>query len=187
CTTCEDRARNAEKSKDSLDAEQDVDARQLRGRWTDPRGRGIRLSLLGGGTGEMPIKLAAKSCSVAAIALLVCAALGPANWAPRSGLGWQVDHFVGYLALTCLICFAWPRPFLVGGALMTAAVLLEALQAFTPDRKADVVAALCGASGALAATLVVVLFMFIRMFIRAQWVAWAQPIELGTKSALPDY
>jgi hypothetical protein len=29
CTTCGDRARNAEKSKDSLDAEQDVDARHL--------------------------------------------------------------------------------------------------------------------------------------------------------------
>ena len=66
---------------------------------------------------------------------------------------------------------------------MTAAVLLEALQAFTPDRKADVVAALCGASGALAATLVALLFIFIR----AQWVAWAQPVELGTDSALPDY
>ncbi len=131
----------------------------------------------------MPTKIAAKSCSVAAMALLVCAALGPANWAPRSGLGWQVDHFVGYFAITWLICFAWPRPFLVGGALMTAAVLLEALQAFPPDRKADLVAALCGASGALTATLVALLFIFIR----AQWVAWVQPIELGTESALPDY
>src|SRR5262249_54359006 len=121
--------------------------------------------------------------SVAAMALLVCAALGPANWAPRSGLGWQFDHFIGYLAITCLICFAWPRPFLVGGALMAAAVLLEGLQAFTPDRKAGLVAALCGAGGALAAALVVALFIFIR----AQWVAWAQPIKLGTESALPDY
>jgi VanZ family protein len=131
----------------------------------------------------MPIKLAAKSCSVAAMALLVCAALGPANWAPRSGLGWQFDHFIGYFAITLLVCFAWPRLFLVGGALMAAAVLLEALQAFTPDRKADLVAALCGASGALVATLVALLCIFIR----AQWVAWGQPIELGTESALPDY
>ena len=29
--------------------------------------------------------------------LLVIVALGPANWAPRSGLGWKIDHFVGYL------------------------------------------------------------------------------------------
>jgi VanZ family protein len=131
----------------------------------------------------MPIKLAAKSCSVAALALLVCAALGPANWAPRSGLGWQFDHFAGYFAITWLICCAWPRPLLVGGALMAAAVLLEGLQAFTPDRKADVVAALCGASGALAATLVAVLFIVIR----AQVAAWVQSIEPGTESALPDY
>jgi VanZ family protein len=135
----------------------------------------------------MPVKFAAKFCSVAALALLVCAALGPANWVPRSGLGWQFDHFFGYLAITCLICFAWPRPFWVGGALMTAAVLLEALQAFTPDRTADLVAACCGAGGALTAALVAELFIFIRIFIRAQWVAWAQPVELGTKSALPDY
>jgi VanZ family protein len=133
--------------------------------------------------GEMPVKLAAISCSVAAMALLVCAALGPANWAPRSGLGWQIDHFVGYFAITLLVCFAWPRPFLVGGALMAIAVLLEGLQAFTPDRRPDLVASLCGAGGALAATLVAALFIFIR----AQRVAWAQAIELGTESALPDY
>jgi hypothetical protein len=37
---------------------------------------------------------------------------------------------------------------------MTAAFLLEGLQAFTPDRTANLVAALCGAGGVLAAALV---------------------------------
>jgi hypothetical protein len=30
--------------------------------------------------------------------LLVIAALVPAKWQPRTGLGWQIEHFVGYLA-----------------------------------------------------------------------------------------
>jgi VanZ family protein len=85
--------------------------------------------------------------------LLVFAALGPAKWIPRSGLGWQIDHLVGYFALTFMFCFVWGRPFLAGGALMAAAMLLEGLQAFTPDRHADFYAALISASGAMAAIL----------------------------------
>jgi len=129
----------------------------------------------------MPVKLMAKFCSVAAIALLVFAALGPAKWAPRSGLGWQIDHFVGYFAITSLVCFARPRPFLVGGAAMAIAALLEGLQAFTPDRTPDLVAVFCGGGGALVAAVVA------ELFIRAQRAAWAQAIEMGTESALPDY
>ena len=79
----------------------------------------------------MTIKLIIRLCSVAIMVLLVIAALGPANWAPRSGLGWQVDHFVGYFAITLMFCLAWPRPFVVGGALMAASMLLEGLQAFS--------------------------------------------------------
>ena len=68
--------------------------------------------------------------------LLVIAALGPAKWAPRTELGWQFDHFIGYFGITLFFCFAWPRPFMVGGVVMAAAALLEALQALTPDRSA---------------------------------------------------
>jgi VanZ family protein len=96
----------------------------------------------------------AKILSVAIMVLLVIGALGPANWTPRTALGWQIDHFLGYFAITLLVCFAWPRPFLVGGVLAAAAFLLEGLQAFTPDRTANLVAALCGAGGVLAAALV---------------------------------
>ena len=95
----------------------------------------------------------AKVCSMAIMVLLVIGALGPADWTPRTALGWQIDHFVGYFVIALLVCFAWPRPFLVGGFLIAAAFLLEGLQAFTPDRTANLVAALCGAGGVVAAAL----------------------------------
>ena len=95
-----------------------------------------------------------KVCSMAIMVLLVIGALGPAEWTPRTALGWQIDHFLGYFAITLLVCFAWPRPLLVGGVLVGAAFLLEGLQAFTPDRTANLVAASCGAGGVVAAALV---------------------------------
>ena len=100
----------------------------------------------------------AKVLSVAIMVLLVIGALGPANWTPRTALGWQTDHFLGYFAITLFICFAWSRPLVGGGVLMAAAFLLEGLQALTPDRTANLEAALCGAGGALAAALVAELF-----------------------------
>ena len=69
--------------------------------------------------------------------LLVIIALGPAKWTPRTTLGWEIDHFLGYFAITSLFCLAWPRPLVVGGALMAVAALLEGLQALTPDRRAN--------------------------------------------------
>ena len=101
----------------------------------------------------------AKVCSVAILVLLVIGALGPASWTPRTALGWQIDHFLGYFGITLFVCFAWPRPLLVGGVLMAAASLLEGLQALTPDRSANLVAALCSAGGVLAAALVAELFI----------------------------
>ena len=82
----------------------------------------------------MSIKTVLKLCSVAIFFLLVFAALGPAKWMPRSGLGWQIDHFVGYFALTLMFCFVWRRPFLLGGGIMAVAMSLEGLQ---PLRQID--------------------------------------------------
>jgi len=101
----------------------------------------------------------AKSCCVLIVVLLVIAALGPEKWAPRTQLGWQFDHFIGYFGITLFFCFAWPRPLLVGAILATIGALLEGLQAFTPDRTANLIAALCGAGGALAAALLAQLFL----------------------------
>src|SRR5262249_9798412 len=61
--------------------------------------------------------------------------------------------------ITLFFCFAWPRPFVIGGVVMAVAASLEALQALTPDRTANLEAALCGAGGALAAALVAELFI----------------------------
>ena len=107
----------------------------------------------------MTLKLIAKICSGIAIVAVVVMALGPENWQPRSGLGWGFDHFMGYFVITSVFCFAWPRPFVVGIAIMVFSVLLEGLQAFTPDRSANALAALAGASGALAAALLATLFI----------------------------
>ena len=107
----------------------------------------------------MTIKAVAKVCSVATMVLVVFVALGPADWAPRTALGWQFDHFAGYFVITALVCFAWPRPFVVGAALMAFAALLEGLQAFTPDRSSNLMAAFYGAGGALAAALLAELFI----------------------------
>ena len=48
----------------------------------------------------------AKVCSLVIVVLLVIAALGPAKWAPRTELGWQFDHFIGYFGITLFFCFA---------------------------------------------------------------------------------
>ena len=48
-------------------------------------------------------------------AFLVYVHLGPTKWQPpRTGLGWQMDHFLGYVAGHAIVWLAWPRPFVVG-------------------------------------------------------------------------
>jgi VanZ family protein len=97
---------------------------------------------------------AVKMAGVTALVLLLLfAALGPAKWQYRTGLGWRIDHVVGYFGFTLMFCLAWPRPVIVGGALMLGAMLLEALQALTPDRCCDFEAALYGVGGALVGAL----------------------------------
>ena len=104
------------------------------------------------------LRAVAKIGSVAIMVPLVIGALGPANWTPRT-LGWRIDHFLSYFRnhAVCLLCLA---PAVRGrGVLMAAAALLEGLQAFSPDRSANLEAALCGAGGALAAALIAQLFI----------------------------
>jgi VanZ family protein len=95
----------------------------------------------------MSNKLLIKICSVAAFVLLAIVALGPSKLVPRTGLGWELDHFVAYFALTLMFCLVWPRPLVVGTAFVVLAAVLEGLQAFTPDRTPDLDSVLFSAAG----------------------------------------
>lgn len=103
-----------------------------------------------------------KSSAVIALGVLLFAALGPADWQWRTGLGFQVDHFIALFAITSIVCLAWPRPFVVGGALAVASALLEGLQVLTPDRVANLEAAVYGSTGAMAAALLFAFFIRVR-------------------------
>jgi hypothetical protein len=109
----------------------------------------------------MSRKATIKVCGVTGLVLLLLfCALGPGKWQYRTGLGWRIDHVVGYFGFTLMFWLAWQRrPFVVGGALMGAAVLLEALQALTPDRHCDFEGALYGVAGAAAAAVCADLFI----------------------------
>ena len=107
----------------------------------------------------MSIKPMTKVCGVAALVVLVFAALGPAKLIFRSGLGWEIDHFVGFFAFTWMVCLVWPRTLVVGGVITTFAVLLEGLQAFTPDRSPDLYSAFISAAGVLSVALNAHLFI----------------------------
>ena len=98
-------------------------------------------------------------CSIAATTFLVFAHLSPAKWKPRTGLGGPIDHFLAYFAVTLIVYLAWPEPLVVGAALMGVSALLEGLQRFTIDRSPSILAAFCGAGGALAASLLAELLL----------------------------
>jgi VanZ family protein len=96
---------------------------------------------------------------VAAFAALAMAALLPTKWVPRTGLGWQVEHFSIYFATTFVLCVALRRPFVVAISVIASSVILEALQNLTPDRVPDLTTALCGAVGAVSAAILTELFI----------------------------
>ena len=107
----------------------------------------------------MSIKRALKICCIAILVLLLIVGLGPSKWQPRSGIGWQLDHFLGYLVIAMIFCLAWPRPLVIAGILVVFAAVLEALQAIPPDRSSNVFAALYSAAGVLAGALLSELFI----------------------------
>jgi hypothetical protein len=126
------------------------------------------------------LRAGAKICCVPVMVLLVIAALGPGKWTPRTALGWQFDHFIGYFGITLFFCFAWARPFVVGGAIMAVAAVLEALQVFTPDRSAYLPAIFYGAGGALAAALIAELLMRV-----SRWRGTVVGVTMDEPLALP--
>jgi peptidoglycan/LPS O-acetylase OafA/YrhL len=95
-------------------------------------------------------------------ASLAYAALGPADWQVRLGLHWLVEHFLGFFVLTLLACRVYPRPLRVAAVLLPVAVGLEAAQALTPDRTADVATALVAAAAVASAALLADAVLFWR-------------------------
>jgi len=120
---------------------------------------GRRMAKTKGALDKTTVRRAIQICCVVGLLVLAFIALGPARWQPRTGIGWEIDHFVGYCVITLACCVAWPRPLVVGGVLMVFAVLLEGLQGLMPDRSSYYLAAIysaCGvATGALIAGLVI--------------------------------
>jgi VanZ family protein len=96
---------------------------------------------------------------VTAAAALTLATLLPSKWVPRTGFGWEDEHFIVYFATTMILSMASRRPCVVAIALMICAGVLEAAQGLTPDRSPDFTAAFSGAAGVISAAVLVILLM----------------------------
>jgi hypothetical protein len=58
----------------------------------------------------MSRKSTIKVCGVTVLVLLLLfCALGPGKWQYRTGLGWRIDHVVGYFGFTLMFWLAWQR------------------------------------------------------------------------------
>jgi len=101
-------------------------------------------------------------CGVAVIGLLVISSLSGPFAQPRTILGWQLEHFLGYFAAAVILFAGWPRPFVVTGALVLIAGLMEVLQFFTPNRHPNLEAAIWGAGGVVVAVALAELFIRVR-------------------------
>jgi VanZ family protein len=101
-----------------------------------------------------------------AVTALAMGALLPTKWVPRTGLGWEVEHFLIYFATTLALCMAWRRPYVAAISLVMFSGLLEAAQNLTPDRIPSLTAAFAGASGAISAVMLFDLFIRIRTSLR---------------------
>ena len=71
-------------------------------------------------------------CGAIVLIAAIVASLIPANMQIRTGLHWQVEHFLLHFFATAIFCLAWPRPFIVACMMMAFAAPLEALQRADP-------------------------------------------------------
>jgi len=95
-------------------------------------------------------------CGVLAFVLLIYAALMlPAKVEQMRTGHWFTEHFVGYFVAGIVICLGWRRPSLVAGILTVTAIVLEGLQALSPNHSANLLSVLGGASGAWVAAFIV--------------------------------
>src|SRR5262245_55757096 len=94
-----------------------------------------------------------------AVAALILATLLPAKWVPRTGLGWEDEHFIIYFATTTILSVASRKPYLIAVALVIFAGVLEAAQGLTHDRFPDVTAAFSRMAGVIAAAIFSILLI----------------------------
>ena len=121
--------------------------------------------------------------SAIAVIALTLATLLPTTLVPRTGLGWEDEHFIVYFVTTIILSVASHRPYIVAIALMIFAGVLEAAQGLTPDRIPDLTSALCGAAGVIsAATLATLLIRARTSFLRGQAVIPLDTLDLGQRS-----
>jgi VanZ family protein len=118
-----------------------------------------------------------------AVASIVMAALLPTKWVPRTGLGWEFEHFSFYFMTTFALCIALKRPVIVASSLLLFSGILEWLQNFTPDRSPDLTAAFAGGSGALLGAILFEIVVRLRKAARAYLAgrrSQSPPLEVGT-------
>ena len=96
------------------------------------------------------------------LAAMAMAAVIPVGWQVRLGLHWLVEHFLAFFTVTLVFCLATKRPMKVAAVLLPLAVLIEAAQALTPDRTADLATALFAAAGVASAALLADLVITLR-------------------------
>ena len=89
----------------------------------------------------------------ALLVVIAVAAVIPVGWQMRLGLHWVVEHFLAFFTVTLVFCLAWRRPMAMAAAMLPVAILIEAAQALTPDRTADLATALFAAAGVASAAL----------------------------------
>jgi VanZ family protein len=108
---------------------------------------------------------ASKGIAIAGPVLLVAiavAAVIPVGWQIRLGLHWLVEHFLAFFTVALVFCVASRRPMMVAAVLLPIAILIEAAQALTPDRTADLATALFAAAGVASAALFADLVLTLR-------------------------
>jgi VanZ family protein len=103
---------------------------------------------------------------------------------PRTGLGWEREHFIVYFAATIVLSLASRKPYVVATALTVFAGVLEACQGLTPDRFPDFNAALSSAAGVICAATLVILAVMARRALRScrspktrKWFSQDQPLR----------
>jgi hypothetical protein len=94
-----------------------------------------------------------------AVVAIALATLLPTKWVPRTGLGWESEHFIVYFAATIILSLPSRNPYVIAIALTIFAGVLEACQGLTPDRFPDLTAALSGAAGVISGAILVILIV----------------------------